>query len=139
MDSASAAAHHHSSHTSKRSPFGDQLLTSAFLSEFSPFHDSHSLLPLDISDLSPHSLESALSAMLDGSLKPFCNNDNDSKWAKAMALPEHEYWIAGAHKELQSLKDLQVFILVPHSSMPKGRCPLKGKLVCKCNATIWER
>jgi len=58
---------------------------------------------------------------------------------KAMALPEHEYWIAGAHKELQSLKDLQVFILVPRSSMPKGRCPLKGKLVCKCNATIWER
>jgi len=70
--------------------------------------------------------------MTDGSLKPYCDDDNDPKWAKAMASPEHEYWIAGAYEELQSLEDLQVFILVPRSSMPKGRCPLKGKLVCKC-------
>ncbi len=48
-----------------------------------------------------------------------------------MASTEHKFWIASTHKELQSLKDLQVFVLVPRSSMPKRQCPLKGKLVCK--------
>jgi hypothetical protein len=130
-DSASAAARLHSSRASKRSPFSDELLTSAFLSEFAPFRDSHSLVPLDTSDISAHSLDSALSAIADGSLEPYCDDDDEPKWAEAMASPEREFWIAGARDELRSLEDLQVFVLVPRSSLPKGRRPLKGKLVCK--------
>ena len=42
------------------------------------------------------------------------------------------YWIAGARDELRSLEELNVFILVPHSAVPRGQRPLKGKLVCKC-------
>ncbi len=48
-----------------------------------------------------------------------------------MASPKREFWIAGVCDELWSLEDLQVFVLVPRSSLPKGRRPLKGKLVCK--------
>ena len=44
---------------------------------------------------------------------------------------EKEYWIAGAREELKSLQDLQVFVLVPRSSLPPGRRPMRGKLVCK--------
>ena len=87
-DAASVAACHHSSHPAKCLPLGNQLLTSAFLSEFSPFCDSHTLLPLDTSDLSPHLLESALAAIADGSLKPYYDaDDDDPKWAEAMASP----------------------------------------------------
>jgi hypothetical protein len=92
---------------------GDNSFTSAFLSKFTPFRDSHSLLPLDTSNLSPHSLDSALSAIADGSLEPYYDDDDDPKWAKAMTSPERKYWIAGARDELQSLKDLHVFVLVP--------------------------
>ena len=132
-DSASAAARWHLSWTSKHSPLSDGLLTSAFLSKFSPFRDLHCLLSLNTSDISPHSLDSALSAIADGSLEPYCDDDNDNpKWAKVMVSPEHEFWIASTHEELQSLTDLQVFVLVSRSSMPKGQHALKGKLVCKC-------
>ena len=48
-----------------------------------------------------------------------------------MASDEREYWIAGGRDELKSLQDLQVFVLVPRSEMPRGQRPLKGKLVCK--------
>jgi hypothetical protein len=129
--SVSAAARRQSSRSSNLSPLSGELLTSAFLSEFAPFRDSHSLVPLDISHISPHSLDSALSAINDGSLEPYCDDDDDPKWAEAMASPEREFWVAGAREELRSLEDLQVFVLVPRSSLPKGRRPLKGKLVCK--------
>src|SRR5438105_5041208 len=36
-----------------------------------------------------------------------------------------------AREELRSLTDLQVFTLIPRSDVPRGRRPLKGKLVCK--------
>jgi hypothetical protein len=48
-----------------------------------------------------------------------------------MCSPECEYWITGAHEELRSLTDLQVFTLIPRSDVPRGRHPLKGKLICK--------
>jgi Reverse transcriptase (RNA-dependent DNA polymerase) len=48
-----------------------------------------------------------------------------------MGSPEHELWITSAKEELRSLEDLQVFALVPRSSIPHGKCPLKGKLVSK--------
>ena len=48
-----------------------------------------------------------------------------------LASPEREFWIAGARDELRSLENLRVFVLVPHSELPKGKHPLKGKLVCK--------
>jgi hypothetical protein len=130
-DAASSAERRRLSRTSKSSLLSEQLLTVAFLSEFSPFHESHSLLPLDTSDLSPHSLDSALATIADGDLEPVYDDDDDPTWAEAMASPEREFWVAGAREELQSLEDLSVFILVPRSAMPKGRKPLKGKLVCK--------
>ena len=48
-----------------------------------------------------------------------------------MASGEREYWIAGGRDEIKSLQDLQVFVLVPRSEVPRGQRPLKGKLVCK--------
>jgi len=105
--------------------------TSAFLTEFTPFLDLHSLLPLDLSDIPPATIDSMLSAITDGSLEPSTKLDDDPLWSEAMASPEWEYWIAGAHDELHSLADLCVFVLMPCSELPKGKCPLRGKLVCK--------
>ena len=68
----------------------------------------------------------------DGSLEPTLNTGDDPAWAEAIKSPDREYWVAGTHDEIQSLKDLQVFILIPRSSVPAGRCPMHGKLVCKC-------
>jgi hypothetical protein len=89
------------------------------------------LLPLNLSDIPPATVDSVLSAITDGSLEPSTDLDDDPLWSEAMASPEREYWIAGAHDELRSLADLCVFVLVPCSELPKGKCPLRGKLVCK--------
>jgi hypothetical protein len=72
-----------------------------------------------------------LLAITDGSLEPSANSDDDPLWAEVMASPEREFWIAGACDEIRSLENLQVFVLIPRSELPKGKWPLKGKLVCK--------
>jgi len=68
------------------SPLDDRAL--ALLSKFSPFVDSHCL---DLCDVTPVPLNSVLSAITDGSLKPHAETDDDPLWAKAMASPEHEF------------------------------------------------
>ena len=68
-------------------------------------------------------------------LEPSFETNDDPSWTDAVNSPEHEFWIAGACKEIQSLHDLQVFVLVPCCTLPPGHCPMCGKLVCKhkCN------
>ena len=106
--------------------------TLAFLSEFSAVRDSHDLLPADLClDDCTLTLPEVLAALSDGLITPSLNAGDNPSWAEAMSSPEKEYWIAGGRKELQSLADLKVFILVPRSSIPRGQRPLKGKLVCK--------
>ena len=108
--------------------------SATFLSEFSPLHDSHFLLPVTLDPsfiASSLSLGDALTALATGGTELTLDLDDDPLWATAIASLEHEYWIAGARDELQSLKDRNVFVLVPHSDIPRGQQPLKGKLVCK--------
>jgi len=105
--------------------------THAFLSEFSKFRDTHDLLPLDLPSDCNLPLDVFLSDVETGSFKPTCETDDDPSWCDTLASSEQEYWIAGAHKKLRSLQDLQVFVLMPCSSVPQGRRLLKGKLVCK--------
>ena len=105
--------------------------THAFLSEFSDFRDTHDLLPLDLPDACSLPLDVFLSDIETGSVLPTCDTTDDPSWKDALASPECEYWIAGAREELRSLEDLQVFVLVPRSSVPSGKRLLKGKLVCK--------
>lgn len=64
-------------------------------------------------------------------MTPTLSADDDHLWSAALASPEREYWITGAQDELKSLEDLNVFVLVPWSHIPRGQRPLKGKLVCK--------
>ena len=107
--------------------------SAAFLSDFSPLRNSHYLLPLAFNDsfLSFPSVGEALMALATGATDLSLDPDNDPLWATAIASPEREFWVAGARDELQSLKDLKVFVLVPRSEIPRGQQPLKGKLVCK--------
>ena len=109
----------------------------AFLAEFVPYCDTHYLLPLDVPSSDFLSAPEVLVAAEDGSLEPELDVDNDPLWSKALASPEHEYWIAGAHDEIRSLQDLKVFVLVPRLDVPAGQRPLWGKLVCKrkCDAS----
>jgi Reverse transcriptase (RNA-dependent DNA polymerase) len=69
--------------------------------------------------------------MADGTIEPVLDSGDDPSWEEALASKEREYWIAGGRDELKSLEDLNVFVLVPRSAVPRGQRPLKGKLVCK--------
>jgi hypothetical protein len=105
----------------------------AFLSHYSSLRDTHDLFPLDITlDAPEPSVDHMLTALSDGSIEPVpADKDNEPLWEHAMASDEREYWIAGRRDELNSLQDLKVFVLVPHSEVPHGHRPLQGKLVCK--------
>lgn len=60
-------------------------------------------------------------------------DDNEPKTVKeAMDGPEAEEWDKGIREELQSLKDLGVYKLVPPSELPKGRKVLQNHFVFKC-------
>ena len=75
-------------------PLNDDHAT-AFISLFSPMCDSHDLLPIDACighNLS--TIDEVLTALTDGSIEPVVDLDNEPSWAKALASPEHEYWIA---------------------------------------------
>jgi len=142
-DSAASSAHMRTTCSSRLSSvpeahlstFIDDLpsydFTHAFLLEFSDFHNTHDLLPLNLPPGCDLPLDVFLSDVETGSFEPRCDTDNDPSWQEALVSPEREYWIAGACDELRSLQDLQVFVLVPCSSVPSGRRLLKGKLVCK--------
>jgi transposase InsO family protein len=104
--------------------------TTALLAEFSKVSHSHDIFPLSVEDTSLP-VDYVLSAIADGSLEPVSDTGDDPSWAEALASKDKEYWIAGAREEIQSLKDLQVYVLVPRSSIPTGRRPMRGKLVCK--------
>ena len=104
----------------------------AFLSQYSNVRDTHDLIPTDLSVEDPAlSVDFVLAALSDGSITPVPTDNDEPLWAKALASDEREYWIAGAREELKSLQDLNVFVLVPRSAVPRHQRPLKGKLVCK--------
>jgi Reverse transcriptase (RNA-dependent DNA polymerase) len=103
----------------------------ALLAEFAPFRDSHVLIPL-IADSSLPSVDVVLQALASGSATPVLSDNDDPSWLEALASPEREYWIASGREELKSLEDLNVFVLVPCTHVPRGQHVLKGKLVCKC-------
>ncbi len=47
--------------------------------------------------------------------------DPDSpKWHKALASDDRDKWLEGAQAELCSLEEMEVFELVPHSSVPSN-------------------
>jgi transposase InsO family protein len=117
-------------HRSQRIAARSQTPARALLAEFSKVSHSHELLPLAVPDLSL-SPEFVLSAIADGSMEPSIDTGDDPSWADALTSPDREYWIAGAREEIQSLKDLRVYVLIPRFSLPPGRRPMRGKLVCK--------
>jgi hypothetical protein len=78
-----------------------------------------------------YSVDDTLAGLSDGTIEPESNANDDPSWQEALASPDREYWIAGGREELKSLEDLNVFVLVPRSEVPRGQRPLKGKLVCK--------
>lgn len=61
--------------------------------------------------------------------------NDDPSWAECMDSTEQAEWIEAARDELQSLKDMEVFKLIPQSALKKDQKVRKGKLVChnKCD------
>ena len=132
-DVATSAARRKEERSARQAELDDR--AEALLSEFASVHDTHHLIPTDL-DLADdpgthYSVEMVLSAIADGSMEPILDSGDDPSWSEALASPDREYWIAGGRDELKSLKDLNVFVLVPRSKMPRGQKALKGKLVCK--------
>jgi len=122
----------HSAHLLAHQASNTENLHTVFLSEYIPSFNTHDdILPLEFIPSDFGSINAFITSISDGSVEPDFDTNDDLSWVTAMRSPEQEYWIAGACDELHSLADLQVFTLIPHSDVPHGRCPLKGKLVCK--------
>ena len=109
--------------------------TNALLTKFLPLSNSHDLLPLSVADPSL-SVDLVLSALADSSMEPAVDTGDDPSWTEALASLEREYWVVGAREELQSLQDMQVFVLVPHSSLPPDVVLWKANLSVSVNAMI---
>ena len=109
--------------------------TNALLTKFLPLSNSHDLLPLSVADPSL-SVDLVLSALADSSMEPAVDTGDDPSWTEALASLEREYWVVGAWEELQSLQDMQVFVLVPHSSLPPDVVLWKANLSVSVNAMI---
>ncbi len=75
----------------------------AFLAEFVPYCDTHSLIPLDVPVSEFASVSKVLAATANGSLEPDVDVEDDPLWSEAMASPEREYWITSAQDEVCSL------------------------------------
>ena len=73
----------------------------AFLAEFTPFCDSHDLLPLNVTSTAATSVPDLVAAIVDGSLEP--ELEDEPKWHSALQSPKREYWIARGHNEVYSL------------------------------------
>ena len=130
-DVATSAACRKEERSARRAELDDR--AEALLSEFASVCDTHHLIPTDL-DLADdpgthYSVEMVLSAIADGSMEPILDSGDDPSWSEALASPDREYWITGGRDELKRLKDLNVFVLVPRSKMPRGQKALKGKLV----------
>ncbi len=54
----------------------------AFLAEFSPFCNSHDLLPLDVASTDAASIPDLVAAIVDGSLEP--DLEDEPKWHEAL-------------------------------------------------------
>jgi hypothetical protein len=55
---------------------------------------------------------------------------DDPKSAKdALASPLAHEWLEAMHDELESIKEMGVYVLVPRSAVPKGRKVMRGKFV----------
>ena len=57
--------------------------------------------------------------------------DDPKTWREAMASLDSREWVNGAEEELTSLREHQVFKLVPRDSVPHGRKILQGRFVCR--------
>lgn len=56
--------------------------------------------------------------------------DDPKNWKEAMEGDEASAWMDGAQEELGSLREMEVYKLVPRSQVPQGRKVLKGRFVC---------
>jgi hypothetical protein len=56
---------------------------------------------------------------------------DEPDWGEALASEDKEKWLKGARAELRSLEEMEVFQLIPRSSIPPGRKVLRGKFVCR--------
>ena len=52
------------------------------------------------------------------------------KWPEARASADHDKWMEGAKAELDSLRQMEVYQLVPRSDIPANCSILRGKFVC---------
>jgi len=52
------------------------------------------------------------------------------KWSEVLALADCDKWLEGARLELDSLRDMEVYQLVPRSTVPSNHSVMHGKFVC---------
>jgi hypothetical protein len=82
---------------------------------------SRSLQSLQIGNDSPPPIETILAAIESGpEIDPMLSMNEPRTWAEAQKLPDAKKWQLAYQEELKSLKDLEVYRLIPWSQVPAG-------------------
>jgi hypothetical protein len=80
----------------------------------------------------PFASEDEIALLQEAFAASFCPDDNPNDpptLADALGLPDRASWLEGIHEELNGLREMGVYKLVPRSAVPAGRKILKGKWV----------
>jgi hypothetical protein len=83
---------------------------------------------LDLGD-QVHNLLVMISEMTDLDPESLQFEDEPKTWDEAKDSPDAAQWEAGYKDELKSLKDMEVYKLIPQSEVPQEKCIRKGKPV----------
>lgn len=88
----------------------------------------------ELADMTPQAFEQlarALAASNGNTVELDASENDPASWKAAMAGPNREHWRGAGGKEATSLRDRDVYELVPRSAVPRGRRVMRGKMVLR--------
>lgn len=102
----------------------DQRAVDQLCDEFKTLHIDQALTRENV-----HIILSAIASKSTIDPQELSFDDDPKSWAEAQRSDDAEKWLEGYKEELQSLKDMGVYKLIPRSSVPSGTPIRKGKPV----------
>jgi transposase InsO family protein len=120
--SAAGAAMQGIQHTSRLDQVREEVRTSAMRTKT---HKGKAQAPATEPNMDPN-------GTLDNALATLVNNDtrDPKNWAEAMKSNDRLKWMAGMEKEMNSIKNREVWKLVPPTAVPRGRNIIGCRPVC---------
>ena len=106
--------------------------TSKLLSPSVPLSENPSIIPSTNLNTAPsdNDIHALITTLLINVEDP-----DAPEWHEAIASADQDKWMEGTQLELDRLRDMEVYKLVPRTNVPANCSVLRGKFVChlKCN------